>query len=125
MRFGRAVLGAAGFVGFAFVCNKGKQGIRLILDARKTNRLFATPPTVCLLTTKGLCGAEVTGDGLLTGLALAAGDIKDALHLMNSGDDLGAWLMFPYHVSAGELGITGTCFRGKRLRSADIVWLRA
>ena len=51
----------AEFVGICFVHKNGKKGIRLILDARKTTRLFASPPSVSLLTTEGICSADVVG----------------------------------------------------------------
>ena len=90
-------------VGFFAVYKKSKKGIRLILGAQKTNRLFATPPTACRLTTESLCGAEITGDGAPSGLASAVGDIKDALHHMKIGDDLGGFFTFHSRVTAGEL----------------------
>ena len=108
-------------VGIFFVYKKGRKGIRLILDARRTNRRFASAPSVSLLTTEGLCGAEVVGgdpdEASGTTMAFAVGDIKDAFHHMRIDDDLGRWFTFPYRLTAAELGMSGHVVGGRRLRA--------
>ena len=86
-------LDPAEFVGVFVVYKKGKKGIRLILDARKTNRAFAAAPSVSLLSTEGLCGSEVVGDrdAAGCGVAFAVGDIKD---VFTTCESITCWAFF-------------------------------
>ena len=108
----------AEFVGLFFVYKKGRKGIRLILDARRTNQRFASAPSVSLLTTEGLCRAEIVGgdpeETSGTTRAFAVGDVKDAFHHMRIDDELGRWFTFPYRVTAAELGLAGHVVGGRR-----------
>jgi hypothetical protein len=82
-----------------------------------------------ILTTEGLCGAEVVGgdpdETSGTTMAFAVGDIKAAFHHMRINDELGRWFTFPYRLTAAELGLAGHVVGGRRLRAQDLVWLRA
>ena len=92
-RIGLAVvcLDRAEFVGVFVVYKKGKKGIRLILDAKKTNRRFAAAPSVSLLSSEGFCEAEIVGDRDAAGcsVAFAVGYVKDAFHHLRIDDVLG------------------------------------
>ena len=77
------------FVGIFIVYKKGRKGIRLILDARRTNRRFAAAPSVSLLTTEGLCGAELVGAEL--------GEARHDARVARDGDQLELDAAHPAH----------------------------
>ena len=94
--------------GLFFVRKKcGK--LRLILDARRTNRRFAPPPRVDLLTAEGLGRIEVElpDDQDFSSLYCGTADVQDAFHRMGIPLWLSRWFGLP-RFRAGDVGITET-----------------
>ena len=63
-------------VGVFFVQKNGKTKVRLVIDARRSNCLFASPPSVDLLTGEGLAGIEVE---LPPGVEIGSQEAEDIL----------------------------------------------
>ena len=82
-------------VGIFFVAKKGKSKVRLVIDARRSNVHFASPPSVDLLTGEGLAGIEIElpagveanlpdCESMLQSVRVSLGvsDVSDAFHRM-------------------------------------------
>ena len=121
-------------VGCFFVWKKGRKAIRMILDARKSNRWFKEPPPVKLCSSESLGGIEVElpeeaildpalGRQMLEeySLYLGVADIKDCFHRLRMPE----W-MSPYFcldpIRARDVGLGGTELDGKTLAAEDVVY---
>ena len=82
-------------VGVFFFQKKGKAKVRLVIDARRSNCHFASPPSVDLLKGEGLAGIEIElppdveigfqeAEDILQGVraSLGVSDVSDAFHRM-------------------------------------------
>ena len=63
--------------------------MRVMLDARRTNRRFLPSPPVSLVTAEGFAGIGIDGDGgdeaydaLSSEFALAVADVQDCFHYL-------------------------------------------
>jgi len=113
---------------------KGRLKIRLILDARLTNRMFADPPGVSLCTAEGFSKIEVevpsgidpysdSGRQWLESLGLCMGlaDVKDCFHRMIVPPELSDFFCFP-PIRARDVGLSGHIISGRALEPDDYVW---
>jgi len=78
----RYSIGCKERVGIFFVLKKSGL-LRLIIDARRTNKWFHRPPAVSLLTSEGLASIEVEMDTLASTavpITVGVGDVADAFH---------------------------------------------
>ena len=96
-------------VGIFFVAEKSGQ-LRLIIDARRSNLHFTSPPGVSLVTAEGLGlieveGAEFCGQSEL-GFTLGTSDVSDAFHRFRIDRGLSSYFCLR-SVTAQEIGVTG------------------
>lgn len=83
-----------------FTVGKKSGDLRLILDCRRSNRRFRSPPGVELLTAEGWSRVEVElmSDGLADPLALGITDIENCFHRFKFGEEgLGSELSDYFH----------------------------
>ena len=81
-------------VGMFFVWEKkGRLKMRVILDARRTNRRFLPSPPFSLMTAEGFAGMSTDGDGggeaydaLSSEFALAVTDVQNCFHYLKIGE---------------------------------------
>ena len=120
-------------VGIFFVAKKGKTKVRLVIDARRSNVHFASPPSVDLLTGEGLAGIEIelpaeldphsdAAASLLEKVKVSLGvsDVSDAFHRMRICKELSAYFCLPA-VTAGELRMTGEYLDGVLLKADTLL----
>ncbi|CAK0807139.1 unnamed protein product [Prorocentrum cordatum] len=110
------------FVGVFFVWKKERASMRMVLDCRRSNQRFVTPPGVELLSTEGLgrieCDTEQTGTlPIFPGKA----DVKDCFHRMMFGNHLSKYFCYPGGL-AKEFGIVGQLVEGVPARAGDYLW---
>ena len=105
--------------------------MRVILDARRTNRRFRPSPLVSLVTSEGFADISIDGDGgseqgqpFASQFALAIAYVQNAFHYLKIGDEYGKYFCYPYKVTAKEMGIVGHVVGGKRLGPDDSVLAR-
>ena len=110
--------------GVFFVWKSDKKKIRMIVDARPANSVFADPPGVSLSTAETFAKIEVEGGapydfdfGLFAGLS----DVKDCFHRIKQPRWLAKHFCF-MPIEARHVGLTGHVLDGKRLRSGDLVY---
>ena len=81
----------------------------MILDCRKSNREFAVPPGVSLLSGEGFARIEIAEEELDESFAawLGVSDVKDCFHRLRfpPGSPLREYFAYPA-VRAGEVGVT-------------------
>ncbi|CAK0852231.1 unnamed protein product [Prorocentrum cordatum] len=110
------------FVGVFFVWKKERASMRMVLDCRRSNQRFVTPPGVELLSTDGLgrieCDAEQTGT---LPIFLGKADVKDCFHRMMFGNHLSKYFCYPGGL-AKEFGIVGQLVEGVPARADDYLW---
>ncbi|CAE7736810.1 unnamed protein product [Symbiodinium sp. CCMP2592] len=75
-----------------FVVTKKQQRQRLIIDARRSNRLFRSPPTTCLGSVESWTRLEVQGGGPLF---MAQEDVKDYFYRLGISRELGEYFSLP------------------------------
>ncbi|CAK0840930.1 unnamed protein product, partial [Prorocentrum cordatum] len=107
-------------VGVFYVAKKSDQ-FRMIVDARKSNLHFTSPPGVALVTAEGLARVAVGLDGSsMTGAAegftLGTSDISDAFHRFRIDRGLSGYFC-TRPALAGEVGLAGTKLGGRRLEA--------
>ena len=73
-------------------CVTKKQRQRLIIDARRANRLFRTPPSTCLGSVESWTRLEVEGGGPLF---MAQEDVKDYFYRLGISKELGEYFSLP------------------------------
>ena len=102
-------------MGVFFVWKKGREKMRVILDARRTNRRFIPSPPVSLVTAEGFAGIGIDGDGggdahaaVSADFSLAIADVQNCFHYLKIGVDYGQYFCYPYQVTAREMGLVGT-----------------
>ena len=105
-------------VGVFFVAKKSDQ-LRMIVDARRSNLHFTSPPGVALVTAEGLARVEVEFDGATEcgageGFTLGTSDISDAFHRFRIDRELSGYFCMRA-VLAGEVGLAGSRLGGRRL----------
>jgi len=119
-------------VGVFFVWKKGREKIRLILDARRANKRFRRPPHVDLVSGEGLSmvDLDISGDSswseeellsILRTLRVSAGisDVKDAFRRLRMPRWLRPYFCLP-PVRACDLGFSEV--EGQPLDKGDPVW---
>ncbi|CAK0791762.1 unnamed protein product, partial [Prorocentrum cordatum] len=110
------------FVGVFFVWKKERASMRMVLDGRRSNQRFVTPPGVELLSTEGLgrieCDTEQTGT---LPIFLGKADVKDCFHRMMFGNHLSKYFCYPGGM-AKEFGIVGQLVEGVPARADDYLW---
>ncbi|CAK0862261.1 unnamed protein product [Prorocentrum cordatum] len=110
------------FVGVFFVWKKERASMRMVLDCRRSNQRFVTPPGVELLSTEGLgrieCDTEQTGT---LPIFLGKADVKDCFHRMMFGNHLSKYFCYSGGL-AKELGIVGQLVEGVPARADDYLW---
>ena len=106
--------------------------MRVILDARRTNRRFLPSPPVSLVMAEGFANIGIDGDGgglahdmVGTEFSLAIADVQNCFHYLKIGDRYGEFFCYPYRVTAKEMGLVGHTIRGRRLGPCDSFWLAA
>ncbi|CAK0824647.1 unnamed protein product, partial [Prorocentrum cordatum] len=113
------------FAGVFFAWKKERASTRMVLDCRRSNQRFVTPPGVELLPTEGLgrieCDAEQTST---SPIFLGKADVKDCFHRMMFGNDLPKYFCYPGGM-AKEFGIVGQLVDGVPARADDYLWPRA
>ena len=71
-------------VGIFFVWKKGRLKMRVILDARRTNRRFKPSPPVSLLTAEGFASigidCDLDIDNIAADYSLAIADVQNCFH---------------------------------------------
>jgi len=120
--------------GVFFVYKKGRIMRRLIIDARRTNLHFRSPPHVSLITSEGLASFEVdlgdasalSSDELLRlahGVSLTTGvcDIKDAFYRLRAPAWLRRYFCLPC-LLAKDAGITGSLVDGARVFANEMIF---
>ena len=120
-------------VSIFFVIKKGKALVRLVIDARASNRHFVAPPGVSLCSTEGMSRIEVqlpehipldspAGLRIIEQLLLSLGvaDVADAFHRMRIPKALSRYFCLPA-VSADELGLSDTFLDGVLLRPGTLL----
>ena len=105
--------------------------MRLIIDARASNALFADPPSVDLLTSEGLSRIEVDSSLSISdsiqlaaeelGMAVGIGDVKDCFHRLIIPMELARYFCFEGG-KAGELGVEGLTIEGQYLHYDSIIY---
>ena len=121
-------------VGIFCVWKKGRERLRLILDARRSNQWFRRPPSVDLISAEGLSSIELDVDPgeelddetvaeLGKALSVTAGvaDVKDAFHRLRMRTFLRRYFCFP-PARSGSLGLTGRTVEGHMLTGNEQVW---
>ena len=100
-------------VGIFFVTKKDSGRLRLIVDARRSNLHFCSPPGVDLVTAEGLAKLEVdrgTYERLSQDrdvrFCLGTSDVKDAFHRFRIDRELSAFFCLQ-PVRASEVGLSG------------------
>ena len=76
----------------AFVVTKKAQKQRLIVDARRTNKLFRKPPSTRLGSMDSWARIELEGEN---GLFMAQEDVRDYFYRLRIDKDLGEYFCFP------------------------------
>ena len=103
-------------VGIFFVWKKGRLKMRVILDARRTNRRFKPSPPVSLLTAEGFASigidCDLDIDDIAADYSLAIADVQNCFHYLKIGEEYSEWFCYPYRVGAREVGLTGHIFGG-------------
>ena len=120
-------------VGVFFVWKSNKQAIRLIIDARRSNRRFRVPPGVSLCTAEGFSRIELelpagvdpnSEEGIKmvndTVIHVGLADVKDFFHRMRAPAWLRPFFCLPA-VPAHVVGLSGQEVDGRRLSHSDEV----
>ena len=108
-----------------FFVKKKDNSLRLIIDARRSNLHFASPPGVSLVTAEGLSRLEVepnddAGPAGPMRFTLGTSDISDAFHRFRIDRPMsGYFCLRP--VAAAELGLGGRMLGGRRLRDDSLI----
>ncbi|OLQ04427.1 hypothetical protein AK812_SmicGene12519 [Symbiodinium microadriaticum] len=122
------------FCGIFFVKKSDGVRLRLIVDARGTNRLFKAPPGVDLLTSDGFARIElVPPPHLAPGskeftqfleqqkIAIGLSDVKDCFHRMKQPRWLSDYFCFD-PVPASLVNLAGTMMNGRRLSPDEMIY---
>lgn len=107
-------------VGVFFVYKKGREKMRMILDCRRSNTHFLSPPGVDLLSSEGLSRIEVH-DPAGVEIALAMADVKDCFHRMRLDGEIRRWFCYPPG-TAKEFGLVGRVIEGEVLTCHTRLW---
>lgn len=99
-------------VGVFFVYKQGRQRMRMILDCRRSNTHFVSPPGVDLLSSEGLSRIEVRDPAAGAEAAVAMADVKDCFHGMRLDGDIRRWFCYPSG-TAKEIGVVGQVIDGE------------
>ncbi len=81
-------------VGFFCVTKKRKGSLRLVIDARRVNRLFKKAPWCPLGSIESLCRVRIPKDETLF---IAQEDVKDFFYRFGIDKDLSQFLLTPGH----------------------------
>ena len=122
------------FCGVFFVKKSDGKKIRMIIDARGTNHMFAEPPGVQLLTSDGFSRIEVTvPEGLRPGTAeyeeylsqrkvfIGLSDVKDCFHRLRQPKWLSEYFCFD-GIPAKWVGMEGQCLDGTVLEPDSVIY---
>ena len=120
-------------VGIFFVAKKGKTKVRLVIDARRSNCRFASPPSVDLLTGEGPSGIEVElpvdvepdsaeAAEILEDVKVSLGvsDVSDAFYRMRIPYSLSRYFCLP-EIRAGDVGMDGCYLDGQLLEKYSLL----
>ena len=123
-----------GFCGVFFVRKSDGQKIRMIIDARGTNKMFKEPPGVDLLTSDGFARVEIAcPDNLrpgfqeyeryLTSMGISVGlsDVKDCFHRMKQPKWLSEYFCLN-EIPGSWVNLQSTMLDGRLLGPDDQVW---
>ena len=96
--------------------------MRMVLDCRRSNQRFVSPPGVELLSTEGLGRIEFDeASDDLPPIFLGKADVRDCFHRMLFRSTLSKYFCYPGGLGK-EFGVTGQLVDGVVVRPDDFIW---